>query len=323
MKTKIIYVLVSSPKDIYYEQCLVSVFSLRKFHQNVEVIVLVDDTTAVTLIGNRSHLSKLVSEIKVIATPSEYTPWQRSRFIKTNIRKYISGDFLFLDTDTVVCGSLADIDNIAAELSIVPDFHVPFIKYPFREYMLKEIQRLFHQDVSQTKNYFNSGVIYAKDTEKVHHFFDQWHQNWTYSAIQKGNPKDQPALLKTDTDVEQFIQVLGGEYNCQIAASISYLYSAKILHFFNARFFTHNDIHPFYKTDFYLRVRKEGITDKIEEMIINVRNLFDEYSTPISRAEFEYLSSPEGHIMMSLWEKQGWKWSLVSTVLKIMRKLGV
>ena len=34
MQTKIIYVLVSSLEDIYYEQCLVSVYSLRKYHKD-------------------------------------------------------------------------------------------------------------------------------------------------------------------------------------------------------------------------------------------------------------------------------------------------
>lgn len=117
------------------------------------------------------------------------------------------------------------------------------------------------------------------------------------------------------------IRVLDGKYNCQIAASIRYLYSAKILHFFNARFFAHNNIHPFYSSDFYLRVRNEGFTHEIDEMINNVRMLFDAYSTPISRPEFEYLSSPEGHIMMALREKCGWKWSVMSIILKIFRRI--
>lgn len=127
--------------------------------------------------------------------------------------------------------SLDDIDNIEADLAIVPDFHVSFAEYPFRGYMLSEMYHLFGQDVSHVVDYFNSGVIYAKDTEMVHRFFEQWNENWTYSAIEKNNPKDQPALLKTDADAGQVIRVLDGKYNCQIAASIRYLYSAKILHF--------------------------------------------------------------------------------------------
>ena len=57
------------------------------------------------------------------------------------------------------------------------------------------------------------------------------------------------------------------------------------------------------------------------QMINNVRMLFDAYSTPISRPEFEYLSSPEGHIMMALREKCGWKWSVMSIILKIFRRI--
>lgn len=320
MKTKIVYVLVSSPQDIYYEQCLVSAWSLKKHNPKAVIYILTDQKTNETLTGKRKELNNIVNEIIVINTPPQYTPWQSSREIKTNIRKYIQGNLLFIDTDTVICESLSDIDFIESELAIVPDFHTLFKDYPFRGYILAEVKRLFNQNVSNVVNYFNSGVIYAKDTPLVHKFFEKWHNNWAYSALKKNNPKDQPALLKTDADVGQIISVLDGSYNCQIAASIRFLAKAKIIHFFNARFFHHNTFHPFYSQEFYLKVRNEGISPEVENMILNVRNLFNSYSTPISKPEFEFLSSPVGHIMMSIWEKQNWTWKVIQFLMKLYRK---
>lgn len=321
MKTKIVYVLVSSLQDIYYEQCLVSVWSLKNYNPEAYITILVDQNTYKTLTDKRSRLIDIVNEIKKIETPSKYTSWQSSRDIKTNIRKYIKGDFLFIDTDTVICDSLSDIDSIDSELAIVPDFHTSFKDYPFRGYILDEVKRLFNQDVSNVENYFNSGVIYAKDTPAVHHFFEQWHNNWKYSALEKNNPKDQPALLKTNADEGQIIKILDGNYNCQIAASIRFLTRAKIIHFFNARFFHHNSFHPFYSNDFYIKVRNEGISPEVENMILNVRDLFDSYSTPISKPEFEFLTSPVGHIIMSMWDRKNLAWTVTKYIMKIYRKI--
>lgn len=320
MRTKIVYVLVSSLQDTYYEQCLVSVWSLKNYNPKSVIIILTDQKTNETLVENRKELKNLADEIKVINTPDQYTSWQSSREIKTNIRKHIKGDFLFIDTDTVICSPLDEIDTIKSEIAIVPDFHTSFKDYPFRKYIFNEMKRLFNQDVSNVDNYFNSGVIFAKDTPLVHNFFEQWHNNWEHSALKKNNPKDQPALLKTDADAGQIIDILDGSYNCQIAASIRFLTNAKIIHFFNARFFRHNSFHPFYSKEFYLKVRQEGINSEVKNMILNVRNLFGSYSTPISRPEFEFMTSPVGHIIMSIWEKQNWAWKSIQFLMKIYRK---
>ena len=55
---KIVYCLISSSSDIYFEQCLMSVYSLRLYHPDAEVIVLMDDKTKVSLSGWRQLLYK-------------------------------------------------------------------------------------------------------------------------------------------------------------------------------------------------------------------------------------------------------------------------
>ena len=123
MKTKIVYCIVSNDEDIYLEQAWVSIYTLRRHNPDAEVILLVDKDTELTLIGKRSGIKELVAEVKAVETPVGYNAMQRSRYLKTNFRHFISGDLLFIDADTVIGGSLAGVDDIDAEIACVPDEH--------------------------------------------------------------------------------------------------------------------------------------------------------------------------------------------------------
>lgn len=50
MKTKIIYVLVSNENDCYLEQALVSIYSLRLYNPDANLLLLVDEETSLSLI---------------------------------------------------------------------------------------------------------------------------------------------------------------------------------------------------------------------------------------------------------------------------------
>ena len=73
MKTKIVYVLVSDERDLYLEQAWLSLYSLRLHNPTTHVVVLVDDNTERSLIGKRRKFCELVTEIKTIDVPAEYT----------------------------------------------------------------------------------------------------------------------------------------------------------------------------------------------------------------------------------------------------------
>ena len=121
MQTKIIYTLVSENSDYYLEQALISVYSLRKHNPEATVELVVDKDTAATLVEKRSKIKEYVTSIVEIDVPREYDKKRRSRFLKTNLRQLVKGDYLFIDCDTVICGKLDEIDafdgDLAAELS--------------------------------------------------------------------------------------------------------------------------------------------------------------------------------------------------------------
>ena len=62
--------------------------------------------------------------------------------------------------------------------------------------------------------YFNSGVVYAKDSTDAGQLFSLWHQYWQKS-VEKGIPLDQPALCRANIDLGQPILELSEIWNAQ------------------------------------------------------------------------------------------------------------
>jgi len=64
MNTTIVYILTSSDKDIYIEQLWLSLYSLRLHNPEVRVVLLTDDSTEVSLVGDRAKIRQYLSEVK-------------------------------------------------------------------------------------------------------------------------------------------------------------------------------------------------------------------------------------------------------------------
>lgn len=232
MRTKIVYTLVSDEGDNYYEQALMSMHSLRHYHpQSTVVELVVDERTINTLKGKREGIKNYVSLITIIRVPNEFDKKQSSRYLKTNLRKFIKGDYLFIDCDTIICKPLSNIDKIGAPIAMVADLNG---KLKLTDKSI--IKRCEDGGLGNLEGmpYFNSGVIYAKDTPEVHHFYEEWHKNWKLSA-ENGVTFDQPALCKTNADNGLIIKELPGVWNCQFKYTQGYKYlsDAYIMHYFN------------------------------------------------------------------------------------------
>ena len=119
MKTKIVYAVSSDEQDIYLEQTVLSVFSLKRHNPDAVVEFVVDERTDKTIVGKRELILQYVNKKIVVEVPESYDKKQTSRFLKTNLRQYIDGDFLFIDSDTVIADSLADIDSFDGDIGAV------------------------------------------------------------------------------------------------------------------------------------------------------------------------------------------------------------
>ena len=112
MKTKILYILASSQSDIFWEQTFLSITSLRKTNPSVKVALLMDNITYSTLAETRAMLLKIIDEPVVISLDNVISNKEKSRVLKTNMRNYVDGDFLYIDSDALILSDLSTIDDV-------------------------------------------------------------------------------------------------------------------------------------------------------------------------------------------------------------------
>ena len=91
---------------------------------------------------------------------------QCSRWIKTNLREYVKGDFLFIDTDTVITDKLDEIDDWDIDIGMVYDLN----RITPTTFHKKLFEKVYHQALPVGVPYYNSGVSFSPiildDTER-------------------------------------------------------------------------------------------------------------------------------------------------------------
>lgn len=298
MKTKIVYVLTSTEKDLFYEQTLVSVTSLRIHNPDAWVVLVVDEGTNDTLRGFRSKLEDIISEKVVVKTPKNYNNLLRSRYLKTTLREHVKGTFLYIDCDTIISSNLGDIDNIAAksnkDLLLAKDRHVSMEEMlPFIRQGVEERAKLTGWTITKEDTiYFNGGVMLAKDTDLTHRFFKRWNELWT-SNIPTKVFADQPPLAKTNQEFGYVIEELDGIWNCQIASNaFKYLYDAKVIHYFASNLGNREKAYLFSDNAPFIEIKKnEGISEQIMQMIREPHKAFRNIVEAITTDDIKFLYS--------------------------------
>ena len=309
MIPQIVYVLVANEKNLYLEEMWVSIFSLRRHHPEATVKVLMDVETKEYL-SRFPQLTSMIDETVVVQTPAGYNAKQRSRQIKTTIRNVLKGDYIFIDTDTVICKPL---DGIVEDIAEMKDFkgiaavregHVTMKDTLFPP--TGTVKRIFDIDISQSPLMTNSGVMFVADIPFTHEFYKRWNENWKRSCFEKGNSQDQPSLYATDCQYGYVIRELSGIYNAQVAMSLKYYADAVILHWWHMDFIEDQSYSPYFSLKIYQDLKKEGeITPQIEELIINAKQSFVSPTMPVGKEHILFLFSPAGKIFNRIYKEGG------------------
>ncbi len=264
MKTSLVYVLTCSESGTYIEQALISVWSARYYNPDANIILIVDDKTDRLLTGKRATLLDYITEKIVVPFDDESVSMKyRSRWIKTSVRQLIAGDFLYIDCDTVICGSLAAIDEYDCEIGAVWESHL--LVEDFCDDLRKSAVDATKQlgvDLNNEKEYFSSGVLYVKERQTTHQVYEQWHENWE-EGFRNNLSIDQPALAKANRDLGYVIKRIPDIYNCIVFTQNNFTNQALILHIasYQNPSFLFTD-----KTLGYIKT--EGLTDWIKESIL-------------------------------------------------------
>ena len=309
MIPQIVYVLVANEKNLYLEEMWVSIFSLRRHHPEATVKVLMDIETKEYL-SRFPQLTSMIDETVVVQTPAGYNAKQRSRQIKTTIRNVLTGDYIFIDTDTVICKPL---DGIVEDIAEMKDFrgiaavregHATMKDTLFPP--TGTVKRIFDIDISQSPLMTNSGVMFVADIPFTHEFYKRWNENWKRSCFEKGNSQDQPSLYATDCQYGYVIRELSGIYNAQVAMSLKYYADAVILHWWHMDFIEDQSYSPYFSLEIYQDLKKEGeITPQIEELIIKAKQSFVSPTMPVGKEHILFLFSPAGKIFNRIYKEGG------------------
>lgn len=266
MKTKLVYVLTCAPEAMYIEQALMAVWTARHHNPWAHIVLLTDDKTSAILHtdSQRGEILQYITEEIVTSFDEDRPMHYRSRWLKTKVRELVEGNLLFIDCDTICQHPLSEIDQCSFEIAMVPDEHMCVSDYPkdLKDYMSKNSEKLGY-DVLVEKWYFNSGVIYAKDSDNVHALWSKWHECWI-EGEKVGVGIDQTALGKANLQMEHPIQCLDDVWNTLIYMSPIFAKDGKILHFWNFR----NKSFIFCKP-FLLYVRQHGLDEYVKDCILH------------------------------------------------------
>lgn len=282
MKTKLVYVLTCAPEARYLEQALVAVYSARHWNPDATIVLVVDDKTDALLVGKRGEILNYISEKKVVPFEDEsLTPMYRSRWIKTQVRQMIDGDLLFIDSDTICCKSLAEVDEFSNLIGAVYDSHVTLAEdrtfEPTRELVLP-----LGLDLNKEAYYYSSGVIYVKDNQKTKQFYKSWHELWKEGNDKYGIAFDQPSFAKVNVDMNHIVTSIPDKYNCILYTQNSFLKDAAILHisgYVHASFL--------FSREYLLFIRENGLTENAKQWIRKAKETWMPYDYHVLHSIFK------------------------------------
>lgn len=290
---KFIYVVTGSKTDYYIEQTILSAYTLRLHNSHAEIELVTDKETSEYIYKSSSVITQYVDRIHVFDTPGCNNNMQRSRYLKTNLRQLISGDYLFIDSDTIICDDLSHIANQTADVCAVPDKHVPIGEHHMK-FLIHQASEIASFSITDRSFYYNSGVMFVRDTPNAHKLYEHWYQNWVVTG-KKGVYIDQPALAKADEQMGHIIHQLSGEYNCQINENgLKYLDRALIIHYF-ANYKSSADFPNPYKicdNEIFLFIKQNKyISDEIKAIIQNPRAAFIDVARIVNGVDAEFFNT--------------------------------
>lgn len=262
MKTKIVYALTCNETGTYIEQALMSVYSARYHNPDAEIIVLTDDLTDKMLVGARSEIRKYASEVIVYPFEADKSALYRSRWLKTSCRRLLRGSLVYIDCDTIIQRSLAELDTIEGEVVMVHDVHLTVKDYTKEmfELSITNCAKLGF-DATNEECYYNGGVILVKDSEVGNELFNRWHEEWKRGTeIQFFG--DEPSLMKMNNAMGHVITQLPDEWNCQVFMNPLFMPDAYILHYWCLK----NQSYMFAKP-YFAYVKEHGIDEYVKECI--------------------------------------------------------
>lgn len=286
---KYIYVVTGNKNNVYVEQAWVSIWSLKHYNPDARVVIITDVETS-KYIDTIHALKPLLYHIEAVKFDKSVSSVVRSRWLKTSMRQLVDGDFIYIDSDTIITDNLSELEQATIDLGLVLDMHVEFPIHYYHKLVSKLIKKIYKEKVGKVKEYYNGGLVLCRDTKQNREFFHRWHENWKTSKNQGVN-FDQMSLLKTCMEFPNLATQISGIYNCQLTYNIRYFHEAKIVHFQRVKN-TGEPISEFYTNEIFERIKEAGeIGNDIIKCILTCKSNLTAMVSPVNYQEFRILRS--------------------------------
>lgn len=229
MSLKIVYAVTSSGKDAYSVMTRISVASVRLFCPDARVMVACDQESGLAMEQTRDPLLNEVNEVMEVRTPAGNASY-RNRHVKTRLRTLVEGEFLFMDSDTIVRGDLSALAGIEADIAAAPNHSANC----FAEQIWDEDRAYLDiMDWAVAKTYYNGGFIFYRDTAAARALGFEWHDRWAAGFTQTGRANDQPALNASIAALNIRVEELPHRYNAQFTMNRSAASEALVWHYYS------------------------------------------------------------------------------------------
>lgn len=317
---KYLYVLVGSKKGFYCEQTLVSMASLKRVEPDSFITLLVDNQTAVDCKREIEKIRKYVSEYIIVPIEDCFPAIARSRYIKTSMRKYIKGDFLYVDADTV-WNAPVEKDDFTHDIMGVLDGHCLLANHPMKKGIEEDFRKVGLNP--EVEKYVNGGVLFSKDSDVSRDFFDLWHETWRKTSA-SGYFIDMPSLNYAIKQMGNSFALLPDSYNVQISRSWEYFPHAKLIHFFTG---WRNDCfespYLFQKNSFWEEVQQNGISEPVYVAINNPLMSFEKTLGVYGQDERKFRDTALYGFILDIYNKRNQKktFSLLERLINKLSKL--
>lgn len=225
---KIIYVITSAGRDVYAAMTRVSAASLRMIHPGAKIAAACDQETDRAIRTSKDPLLGDVDEWLALETPPGDAAF-RNRFLKTSLRQRVPGEYLFLDSDTIVRDDLSAVFRMPGDLAAAPNHSRVNVSGQIWEGDLATLAEM--QWAIPPTLYVNGGVMRVSDSDGARRFYRLWHEKWQASYRQLGKPNDQPALNAAIQESQVECARLPVRFNAQIGAFPVAMRDAAIWHY--------------------------------------------------------------------------------------------
>jgi hypothetical protein len=226
---QVCYALATDGDRRYVDLAALSARAVRRIHPRAKIIVLTDDQS-LRAVSSTLEPYRLSATVRSVGEYSGETG-PRSRFVKTQVRQFVDGDFVYLDADAV---PVASFDLLFQEKGLVSAAIDRSPKAPdgsgFPTFASPAFDCLGWSH--PTRYYVNCGVVFWRDTPITRALGKLWHQNWETFFRESADFADQPAFNYSLDAAGIAPVIMHDRYNARVGLSREFARGASIYHFY-------------------------------------------------------------------------------------------